>query len=347
MSQQRKYDELESQLNEAEGIILDLRAELNQAQEQLDEAKNRKMPAKRQNEENAEEHSIPPKGIYSGYELFTSPFNSGPEFNTAGGNNLLLDWSTLDQKCCSPAKQSVTSNSECDVYSGDNHPVLDQVKEPERFRNGCTQRICATETSVVQERFPVGEKLNPSNNSSNIEIVNAVGSTSVLKENLQHGKNEAVSIVRRSLRKRKLKFLDDVITACGLNSSYQFKKPRQAFPHLSCFSTSKVKRRVKCVEDPGEDGTKIESLDHAEVPKELIHTEALPENMELIDVLVKQDELAAAFELASSSRIDCDVEGGAAAKASNLGYADGKKLCKYTFNRKWKKKSMIYPEKSS
>ncbi|KAI3452361.1 hypothetical protein Pfo_009026 [Paulownia fortunei] len=350
LNQQRKFDELESQLNEAEGIILDLRAELNQAQEQLNEAKNKKQRSTRQNE-NAEVRNITPMGTYSGYELFTSSLNSGPEFITVGGNNSCLEWSTLNQKCFRPAKQSVKFNPECDVYSGDNHPVLDQIKEPELFRNGCTQRICATETSLVHEGFPVGDTSNPCTNSTNIEIVSAVGSTSVLEEKVQHGKNEAVSVVCRSLRKRKLKFWDDVITACGLHRSYQFNKPRQAFPHLSCDNTSKAKRCVKSGEDQfqAEDGTQIEeSLDRAEIPKkELNHTEALPENMELIDVLVKQDELAVMVELTSSSRINCDVEGGTATKTSNLSYADGKKPFKYTFSRKWKKKSMIYPEKSS
>ncbi|XP_073018964.1 uncharacterized protein [Primulina eburnea] len=41
INQQRKVDELGCQLDEAEGIILELRAELNEAREQLDQAKHR------------------------------------------------------------------------------------------------------------------------------------------------------------------------------------------------------------------------------------------------------------------------------------------------------------------
>ncbi|KAK4417711.1 hypothetical protein Salat_2183800 [Sesamum alatum] len=336
LSQQTRLYELESQLNEAEGIILGLRAELNQAQERLDEAKRNKLPSRSQNE-NEEMRNMTPKDTYSGYELLASSMYSAPESITDRGKISCTDTTTLEQKCCIPDKQSVNFNMDCDIYSGDDHPFLDQVKVPELLRNGCTQRICATETNLLQERFPVGDKSNPSNSSTNVHA-------SALEGKIQHGENEPISVVRRSRGKRKLEFWDDVITACALRSSYQIKKPSQAY------NPSKVKLCVKSGEDQfqAEGQTRIdESLDLPESPKEeVISTEALPENMELIDVLEKQDELAATFELTSSSRVDCDVEGGTT-KASNLSHENGKKPYKYTFSRKWKKKSMIYPKKSS
>lgn len=283
MNQKKKFEVLESQLNEAEGIILDLREELNQGQERLDKLKKKQLHLKRQNEENAEEN---------GCELLTSSLNPGPE-------------------------------PEPVVYFGDG---LDQVTEPDRFKNGCTHRTCAEGT------YSAGK--------------NAVKNTSRLEEEIQHGNGESVSIVRRSFRKRKLKFWDDVITVCGLQSSHQLKKPRPGSSDLSCLATREMKRCGKHGKDMAEGRPKIESLSDAEVSKELMHTEALPEKMELIDVLVKQDELAATLELTSASRIDCDVEdGNADEEASDLSYADGNKLCRYTFNRKWRKKSVVYPEK--
>ncbi|PIM99785.1 hypothetical protein CDL12_27711 [Handroanthus impetiginosus] len=339
LNQQRKFDELESQLNEAEGIILDLRAELNHAKEQLDESNKKKLSSMRQNED-AKVHEMTLNGIYSGYELFT---DSGPEFVPVDGNNSCLDHSTLDQKCCGPVKQSVRFNSE--------KPTLDQMNEPKLFRYGSTQKICPAEIGLVQVSFPVEENSNPNDNLTNAEIVNAVGSSSVLEENIQQGENEAVPAVRRSLRKRKLKFWDDIITACGLRRAYQFKKPRQAFPHPSCHNSSKAERCINSSEDQfqAEDGIHIEeSLDHEDFRKEEnTCNEVLPANMKLIDVLVKQDDLAATFELTSSSRIACDIEGAVATKASDPSHADGNKLYKYTFSRKWKKKSIIYPEESS
>ncbi|GFP79297.1 probably inactive leucine-rich repeat receptor-like protein kinase at3g28040 [Phtheirospermum japonicum] len=167
LDQHKKIDVLESQLSEAEGIIIDLRAELNQAHEQLDEAKNKKPHFSRHNE---------------------------------------------------------------------NHSVPGQLKEPELFRNGCTQRIFATESSV-----------NP---DPNLTVVNGV-KESVLEDKVQRGKNEevAVSIVRRSTRKRKLKYLDDVMTACGLHRSNRFKKPKAENMELIDVSIKQVKSSNSTLND--------------------------------------------------------------------------------------------------
>ncbi|KAL8471485.1 hypothetical protein ACS0TY_028942 [Phlomoides rotata] len=286
-NQERKCDELESQLNEAEGIIMDLRAELDQAEEQLYEIKNKRMLADIQTGDISEEHNVKPMGPCNAYELLTPSLNLGAESD--------------------------------DVHSGDDCPVLDQIKEPGRF-------------------MTTGEKSNPCKNSFDLETANAVATNSVLEGNDEKVKNEDVSIVRRSLRKRKLKFWDDVMAACGKQDPLRVKKPRKAFPCLPRLRTTKAKTREK-------DGTKIESPDHAEVSKELMDTEALPENKELIGVLVKSDELAAKAELISSSRIECDVAKNHCKYIFSRKWKKKKKSMVY--NRKWKKKSVIYPEKSS
>ncbi|KAL6520336.1 hypothetical protein OROMI_032516 [Orobanche minor] len=206
LNQHKKIDVLESQLNEAEGIIIDLRAELNQAHERLDEAKNEKLYFSRQNE-NAEV----PEGTDSGY----------CEFSTICGNST-SEWSMLDQI-------------------------------------GCSRKIHAAETSLGQDRFlVVDDESNPNANLTNVEIVNGDGA-SVIEEQARYVKDDGVvSIVRRSFRKRKSKFLCDVFTACGLDQSCKLKKPR-SFPNLSCCDTSNVKSSVESGEDrfESEDGTEI------------------------------------------------------------------------------------------
>lgn len=288
LNQHRKFDELESQLNEAECIILDLRAELNQAQEELVEVKQRKLPCTSL-KEYTELRNMTAKDTCTDNELPRSSLNSVPHFSTFGSNDSCLDWSTLDKNCCSPVKEHIKFTPECDVISGDNHLISDQIKETDLSRNGCTEIICAIETSLVQEKFPVGERSNPSNNSANIENVkNDVVSTSVLEEKVQHGNIGAVSIVRRSLRKRKLKCWDDVLTACELHQSYLPKKPHSAFPHLSLHNASQAKSGDDHFQ--AEDGIKTE--ESAECPrKELRRTEGIPENMKLINVLVKQEDV--------------------------------------------------------
>ncbi|XP_042025933.1 uncharacterized protein LOC121772783 [Salvia splendens] len=328
LKQKNRFEELECQLNEAEGIILDLREELNQGQDQLDKLKKKKVVLKRGSQENAEEYSLTTRVRSEGYELLASTLNPEPEFiSTIGKNNLLSGWSALAQGTRGSAKQNVIA-------------CLDQIMESDQFGNGGSERTCANEKNLVEETFPDVEKLNQNENGTNVESVNAVERTSVLDENIRYRNSEAASIVRRSVRKRKLKFWDDVIAACGL----QVKKPRSGSAEFSCLGTRKMKKCAKSSEDLPDGDAKIESLDVSEVSKEIINNEA-PENTELVDVLVKQDDLAATSELSSASRIECDVEDGAAEKASNLSYGDGNKPCIYTFDRRWRKKSTIHPEK--
>ncbi|XP_057769486.1 uncharacterized protein LOC130989529 [Salvia miltiorrhiza] len=199
LDQKNKFEVLECQLNEAEGIILDLREELNHGQEQLDKLKKKQVVLKRQNEQNADECSLTMKVRSSGYELLISSLNPGPEFSTITRNNLLSDWSTLDQGSQSSAKQNVNLYSESNAG-------LDEIKESDQFESGCAQRTCANETTLVEENFSDVEKLIQSENCTTVEHVNAFESTSVLDENIQYGNSEAPSIVRRSVRKRKLKF---------------------------------------------------------------------------------------------------------------------------------------------
>ncbi|XP_073125077.1 uncharacterized protein [Henckelia pumila] len=331
INQQRKVDELECQLDEAEGIILELRAELNEAQEQLDQAKHRPVISLRQNE-NGKVSYTAAKDNTSGYENFTEPPASGPELLTVDGKHFGLD------------NQSPGVNSECHIYSVDSHQNLTPIKELDMFRNECTQAVHTTE-NIDSEAL--GEKLDPFENSTNVESMNIVGSASVSVENVPHGKSENVSVVRRSIRKRKLKHWDEVMSAC----SHQFKKARLAISSLSCCKSKKVRHGV-------ESGYKLKTDDKTQIGKnlncveenqdvELRHNENPPDmGIELIDVLVKQDEHDPMFGLDNASKFDCDVNCAIATEASNISCDDRERVFKYTFSRK-RKDSMIYPESKS
>ncbi|GER29433.1 organellar single-stranded DNA binding protein 3 [Striga asiatica] len=138
LNQKNKIHELESQLNEAEGIIIDLRAELNSVHEQLDETKNKNL-----------------------------------HVSTRVENTEILERGILNRDFPYQSKHSAKVN-------------LDLAK-----------------SNVVT-------------NSTGIENVNAVSGSQAVEERAECGENEGISIVRRSSRKRKVKFLDDFITVCGL-----------------------------------------------------------------------------------------------------------------------------------
>ncbi|KZV17228.1 hypothetical protein F511_20759 [Dorcoceras hygrometricum] len=331
-NQKRKVDELECQLDEAEGIILELRAELNEAQEQLDQAKQRPVLSSRLSE-NGKLTYMAAKDNMSGYEQFTEPLMSGPELLTFDGEHFSLD------------KRSQDVNSECHVYLVDSHQNLSPIEEPVMLRNGCTQAVHTTEMNIVSEDLLHGGKLDPFEDSTNGE--GNVGSASMLVDNVPHGKSEDVSVVRRSIRKRKLKDWDEVMSAC----SYQFKKARLAISSLSCCKSKKVRL---CVES----GDKLKSDGKTQTGKSLDCVEENPNDelrynknptdtgIELIDVVVKQDELDAMFGLDNASNIDCDVTCAIATESFNHCYEDRERVFKYTFSRK-RKDSTIYPENIS
>ncbi|XP_073296150.1 uncharacterized protein [Primulina huaijiensis] len=245
INQQRKVDELECQLDEAEGIILELRAELNEAREQLDQAKHRPVLSLRQSENGKVSYTAAEYNI-SGNEQLTEPLLSGPELLTGDGKHFRLD------------KRSQDVNSECLVYSVDSQQNLTHITEPDMLRNGCTLAVRMTEMNIVSEDLPLGEKLDPFEDSTNVECMNIVGSASVSVANIvPHGKSEDVSVVRRSIRKRKLKHWDEVISACS-----QFKKARLAISSLSCCKRKKVRHRV-------ESGDKLNTDDNTQIGKSL------------------------------------------------------------------------------
>ncbi|KAL2552391.1 uncharacterized protein Fot_06010 [Forsythia ovata] len=409
LNQQRRIDELESQLDEAEGDILDLRAELNQAQEELVEAKKKNV-----------------------HPLRTNDVKS-PD----------LDVSTLDHEFCGSVKQNAKWNSEHDICCVEN-PVLASIivtsKEPELYRNGCTQRIRAIETILVDEKLPPGDDSHSSLNSettepdvdltipsskieklemmqnfrngvkhqsiksckmrskrtqtgkakaksfkqrcqrylkphqthsaashcrsysrsgndfghalTNNENINTIENSSWLEGKANLDKSQVVSVVRRSLRKRKPKYWDDVITSCRSSHSHRFKKPGQSLSDLSCFKLNKVECSLKSgdYQLKAEDKTKTEEFDHVAVcpTSESSCPEYLPENdMELMDVLVKLDEQAARLELDSLSQINCDLTDAKISATNNYSQADSERRFKYTFSRKPKMESSIKLKENS
>ncbi|KAM1026056.1 hypothetical protein ACFX13_039746 [Malus domestica] len=119
LSQQEKIDELEAQLQEAEDIVKELREELSEVQAQLEKA--------RSNPRQSDEQNL--QGNTAARGSITSQLNSI--------SNGTYD-SLKDNYCvCNPDFASLVVRS----------------KEPELYRNGCTQRIRAFESNLLDEKF--------------------------------------------------------------------------------------------------------------------------------------------------------------------------------------------------
>ncbi|CAL5368015.1 unnamed protein product [Camellia sinensis] len=130
VSQQKRIEELKAQLDEAEETILDLRAELKKAQNHLDKVKNNHM-----------------RPLNKSTEKQDGPCHEGTPFNHRN----------MDCKCCNSAKlsESLKSDLENSCVDNPNFPsTIVKSKEPELYKNGCTQRVRAFERNLLDGNLP-------------------------------------------------------------------------------------------------------------------------------------------------------------------------------------------------
>ncbi|GAV73080.1 hypothetical protein CFOL_v3_16567 [Cephalotus follicularis] len=154
-TQERKIDELEAQLHEAEDIITDLRSELELVRDKLEKVKkNQVQPLKCQivkdsvaSHRNATSRTIHPSLSNSGFETVTTK-----EMKITTINQRILD-----NKCCCGTKQTDQLSAHLDHYYVQNSGLGSKIirgKEPELYKNGCTQRFRALERNLLNEKLP-------------------------------------------------------------------------------------------------------------------------------------------------------------------------------------------------
>lgn len=156
LNEKRRINELEAQLDEAEGVIIDLRAKLSLFQDQLDDMKSKNMHSLRQ----AEKVVIHSQDkTYETEKSHFAPFKSFSELERKTLTSEVLastsEHSILGHECFLLAKETATPNPELN-----HHPVheplasvMSKSKEPEHSRNRCTQRICEFETELVDVKL--------------------------------------------------------------------------------------------------------------------------------------------------------------------------------------------------
>ncbi|GMI99186.1 hypothetical protein HRI_003587900 [Hibiscus trionum] len=128
MNQKRKIDELESQLNEAEDVITDLRAELNRVRDKLERAKKTQVMVKPVSGEITSENATP---LNPGYKTVA-------ESET---RNNVLNHGYL-HRCSNATKQGDWPKSFY-PHNSDLATIVMASEKPELRRNGCPQGICA------------------------------------------------------------------------------------------------------------------------------------------------------------------------------------------------------------
>lgn len=163
LSQQRRIEELEMQLQEAEEIVRDLRTELKGVHDELEKVKNNlvqpldeqmiKRNAATSPEDTSQEHKL------NTSETILLPPDSGwKPLSTCDMKNMPLNQRISDGKCCFVLGNATTqieplSDSPMENYYAGNPElasIMIRSKEPELYRNGCTQRIRAFERNLLE-----------------------------------------------------------------------------------------------------------------------------------------------------------------------------------------------------
>ncbi|KAI4351544.1 hypothetical protein L6164_005901 [Bauhinia variegata] len=153
LNQQRKIEELEAQLNEAEDVITDLRMELKQVWALLEKKNRDVQPLNGESIKQVAcfEESAKPEALVS------STNQELQCLTTCGVEKKSLNQIALDGDYCHPTKQteqSDISSLENDyAQNSDFASIIIRSNEPELCKNGCTQRIRALEGKLMNGKL--------------------------------------------------------------------------------------------------------------------------------------------------------------------------------------------------
>ncbi|XWS51043.1 hypothetical protein CRYUN_Cryun12cG0142200 [Craigia yunnanensis] len=166
LNQQKRIEELEAQLGEAEDIVKDLRAELREAQDELEKLTKDSMQCLGEQES---KDDIPVSVEISRENTinnFGSVRSSLPDAQT--------DFVTVsDSKSSVLSRTNVGNNCSCKdncyVCNPDFASIVMRRKEPDLYRNGCTQRIRALERCLLNENLSLSGQVDDAKNENNRE----------------------------------------------------------------------------------------------------------------------------------------------------------------------------------
>ncbi|TKY55149.1 hypothetical protein E2542_SST19563 [Spatholobus suberectus] len=161
LNQQKKIEELEAQLQEAEEIVRDLRAELRETQAELENvAKLQMHPSVEQNIEGevaAQENFLQENKLnpYDG-SIYSAPGLQFESVSISDTRNPTVNGTNDSSQFC--GSHDHTNN--CYIHNPDFASIVIRRKEPQLYRNGCTQRIHAFEGSLFDGNMSVSGNLD-------------------------------------------------------------------------------------------------------------------------------------------------------------------------------------------
>lgn len=170
LSQQKKIEELEAQLEEAEDIVRELREELREVQNALEKMTKKQLQPldEKSFKGNAGTEVEAPQEykLSASASLILPRTGSRPEpVTTSDLKNSTFNKRNEGNKCYG-ANDSYMEN--CFVANRDFASIVTRSKEPELYRNGCTQRIRAFESSLLEGKLSLSGQVDGAMNETTI-----------------------------------------------------------------------------------------------------------------------------------------------------------------------------------
>ena len=170
LSQQKKIEELEAQLEEAEDIVRELREELREVQDALDKmTKKQLQPLDEKSfrgNAGTEVETPQENKLSTSASLILPHTGSRPEaVMTSDLKNSTFNKRNEGNKCYGE-DDSYMEN--CFVGNRDFASIVTRSKEPELYRNGCTQRIRAFESSLLEGKLSLSGQVDGAMNEATI-----------------------------------------------------------------------------------------------------------------------------------------------------------------------------------
>lgn len=161
LNQQRKIEELEAQLQEAEDIVKDLREDLREVQSELEWVRNNKEQHLAEGNDVTQEEISEENRYHSSESIVCHPPEK--EFEYVAAADMRNPNYMQGNEC---HKFYATMPGIGNSYTGcpDLPAIILRSKEPELYRNGCTQRIRALEGSFLDKELSLSGKINEINN---------------------------------------------------------------------------------------------------------------------------------------------------------------------------------------
>ncbi|KAL0385011.1 UNVERIFIED_CONTAM: hypothetical protein Sradi_2895400 [Sesamum radiatum] len=154
LKQQKKIEELEAQLQEAEDIVSDLRVELRELQTELERVKNENLQHVNDRCYSCSRNIPVDARIYSYRSNEVLPPN---DFSVASDEAVR---NPSQRNECSKCYNKIVCTCGAYVRNRDLPSIILRGKEPGLYRNGCTQRILACERNLLDKDLCLSEETN-------------------------------------------------------------------------------------------------------------------------------------------------------------------------------------------